>query len=74
MVALHVYYGGNPFGGTESLLFPESFRGAEEMAEGTGELTGFLKEVQVEIGHGDVLLCGLHPLHLGLTGLLKAIL
>ncbi len=28
-------------------LFPKTFRGAEEVAEGAGELTGFLKEVQV---------------------------
>ena len=55
-------------------LLPEAFRGAEEVAEGAGELTGLLKDIQVEVGHGDVLLGGLHPLHLSLTGFLKAIL
>lgn len=44
------------------------------MTEGASELTGLLKEIQIEVGHGDVLLCGLHSLHLSLSGLLKAIL
>ena len=55
-------------------LLPEAFGGAEEVAEGAGELAGLLQEVQVEVGDGDVLFGGLHPLHLGLTGLLKTIL
>ena len=37
-------------------LLPEAFGGAEEVTEGTGELAGLLKEVQVEVGHSYVLL------------------